>query len=404
MKRIIITIICALGAVLANVAWSQDLATMVLDEALVFSAPDGDAVTIAAGSYFAELADNDEMRLVPPEGDAVLVRATRGQHDLEIDEPVVQMIDDDEIATHVVLVLPGGEFADAVGSRGGVLGRGHRQITIEELQAAMAKTSAAVVTRGRGPGPGIARFKPAKQSGTGFRGVASRAVDGKTDGIYKNGSVTHTDGKSNPWWEVDLGAKYDITGIEIWNRTDCCSSRLNNFYITVSNKSGGSGQRFFKGRQYYNRNQDPRIPLSFTGNRSGRFVRIQRIVTGDYLSLAEGDASLEALREILRLYNFSDSPVTAQRIRGIRAMACRPVVRRLGTEAWRGFCRGLEITLEFDEDLYEGSGAVVFAAVLSHFFALYTSVNSFTQLVMQSQEREGVVKRWPPMAGAQIVL
>ena len=120
MKRKIIAMICALSAVLATVAWSEDLTTITLDEALVFSAPDGNAVTVAAGSYFVELADNNDMRLVPPEGDAVLIQATRGQHDLEIDEPVVQMIDDDEIATHVVLVLPGGEFADAMGSRGGV--------------------------------------------------------------------------------------------------------------------------------------------------------------------------------------------------------------------------------------------------------------------------------------------
>jgi type VI secretion system protein ImpG len=89
---------------------------------------------------------------------------------------------------------------------------------------------------------------------------------------------------------------------------------------------------------------------------------------------------------------------------GILEMDCRPVVRRVGPDAWRGFCRGIEITLTFDEDQYVGSGAVVFASVLHHFFALYTSVNALTQLVMKSQDREGIVKQWPPMAGAQIVL
>ena len=130
---------------------------------------------------------------------------------------------------------------------------------------------------------------PAKQSSTGWGGVASRAVDGDTNGNYsaRSRSVTHTGKMSNPWWEVDLGVKYDITRIEIWNRTDCCSSRLNNFYITVSNISGPNGQRYFKGRRYYDANQNPEIPWSFTGKRRGRFVRIQRIVTDDYLSLAE---------------------------------------------------------------------------------------------------------------------
>ena len=39
---------------------------------------------------------------------------------------------------------------------------------------------------------------------------------------------------------------------------------------------------------------------------------------------------------------------------GIREMTCRRVVRRLGDEAWRGFCRGAEIGLTFDERFYVG--------------------------------------------------
>jgi len=79
-------------------------------------------------------------------------------------------------------------------------------------------------------------------------------------------------------------------------------------------------------------------------------------------------------------------------------------MRRLGREAWRGFCTGHEITLTFDEALYVGGSALVFAAVLNHFFALYTSVNSFSQLVIHSRQRDGVWKQWPPMAGSQMIL
>jgi type VI secretion system protein ImpG len=124
----------------------------------------------------------------------------------------------------------------------------------------------------------------------------------------------------------------------------------------------------------------------------------------NYLSLSEGRESLLALQEILRLYNFADRPSIHQQINGIRALSSRKVVRRIGTEAWRGFCRGTEVTLVFDESLYVGSSAFLFAAVLQHFFALYTSVNAFTQLVIQSHQREGIWKQWPPTAGEQIIL
>lgn len=124
----------------------------------------------------------------------------------------------------------------------------------------------------------------------------------------------------------------------------------------------------------------------------------------NYLSLSQGDESLKALREILRLYCFSDHPDTQHQISGIQEMSTRQVVRRVGSDAWRGFCRGIEITLVLDERLYVGSSAFLLASVLNRFFPLYVSINSFTQLIIKSKQKEGVWKKWEPMAGDQIIL
>jgi type VI secretion system protein ImpG len=124
----------------------------------------------------------------------------------------------------------------------------------------------------------------------------------------------------------------------------------------------------------------------------------------NHLSLDDGPDALPALREILRLYCVADQASDHQQIMGITDMVCRRVVRRLGPEAWRGFCRGTEVTLTFDEAMYAGSSPLLFAAVLHRFFALYASVNTFTQLHMKTRQREEIRQQWPPMAGAQIVL
>jgi type VI secretion system protein ImpG len=124
----------------------------------------------------------------------------------------------------------------------------------------------------------------------------------------------------------------------------------------------------------------------------------------NYLSLSGGDDGLKALREILKLYSFSERASTYQQISGIREMSARQVFRLIGSDAWRGFCRGTEITLTFDERLYVGSSAFLLAAVLNRFFPLYASVNSFTQLIIKSQQREGIWKKWQSVAGEQIVL
>jgi len=119
--------------------------------------------------------------------------------------------------------------------------------------------------------------------------------------------------------------------------------------------------------------------------------------------ISEGKA-LEALREVLRIYDFSDSPVTRQRIAGLVGLRSRRVVRRVGSGATAGFARGLEAELEFDPSQYTGSGVFLFASTLERFLGLYTSVNSFTQTVAKVLQHPGVYKRWAPRAGDMALL
>ena len=85
-------------------------------------------------------------------------------------------------------------------------------------------------------------------------------------------------------------------------------------------------------------------------------------------------------------------------------MECRRAVRRVGEDAWRGFCRGIGVALEVDERRYVGGSAFLLSAVLDRFFGLYTTVNSFTQLTVTSFQRSGVWKAWPPRIGSRQVL
>ncbi|WP_405856193.1 alpha-L-fucosidase [Streptomyces sp. NBC_00090] len=86
--------------------------------------------------------------------------------------------------------------------------------------------------------PNLALNKPATQSSTlnnvAFAGLA---VDGNLNGTYSGGSVTHTSDSpldTNPWWQVDLGSSQQVSTVKLWNRTDCCSSRLHDFYVFAS--------------------------------------------------------------------------------------------------------------------------------------------------------------------------
>jgi hypothetical protein len=136
----------------------------------------------------------------------------------------------------------------------------------------------------------LARGKKARQSNTGYGGDAGRAVDGNNDGNFSANSVSHTNGQLQDWWEVDLGATYNIGSIKIWNRTDCCSERLSNFYVMVSEKPFSSSNVNESLAQYgiwgHHNSGTAGRTTEIKVNARGRYVRIQLAGT-NWLHLAE---------------------------------------------------------------------------------------------------------------------
>jgi hypothetical protein len=82
-------------------------------------------------------------------------------------------------------------------------------------------------------GVNIALKGTASQSSVSYDGEANRAIDGNANGDFIKGSVTHTSGKDQPWWEVDLGGAYLVESVIIRGRTDCCGERLNGYVVEV---------------------------------------------------------------------------------------------------------------------------------------------------------------------------
>ena len=58
----------------------------------------------------------------------------------------------------------------------------------------------------------LAFKKSTAQSSTDYNGFSSRAVDEVLGPYYNSKSCTHTKKEQNPWWRVDLGREYIVTG------------------------------------------------------------------------------------------------------------------------------------------------------------------------------------------------
>lgn len=134
--------------------------------------------------------------------------------------------------------------------------------------------------------------KPATQSST-YAGqwIADWAIDGNTDGIFNNRSVSSTGLDAEAWWQAELDAPTSLDEIQVWNRTGCCPNRLGSAHIFISDAD-------MTGRAVAELLADPAVTTFVLpaepgtvesvalGGVTGTFVKIQLPRT-DYLTIAE---------------------------------------------------------------------------------------------------------------------
>jgi len=119
---------------------------------------------------------------------------------------------------------------------------------------------------------------------------AANVNDGDINGDFWAGSVNHTLNDVNAWWEVDLGASYDIDEINVYNRTDDNIPRLTNYHVFVSDvpftSTSLAPTLAQSGVTDYPNAGTAGRPTTAVVGRTGRYVRLQLDGT-NYLHLAE---------------------------------------------------------------------------------------------------------------------
>lgn len=125
----------------------------------------------------------------------------------------------------------------------------------------------------------------------------------------------------------------------------------------------------------------------------------------NYLSLTNEDPlkGASALREMLRLYADARDTAVQKQIDGVASIESLPIIRRAPVPGPVAFARGLQITVTMDEEAFGGVGVFLLASVLDQFFSKYVSINSFTETVLRTPQREEIM-RWPTRIGRRHTL
>jgi YVTN family beta-propeller protein len=180
-------------------------------------------------------------------------------------------------------------FAQSGGSVGGLGSLVDAVSLVDRGASAAAFTS---------PQINLAYGKSASASEPGYGSSAAAAVDGNIDGNFFDGSVSDSAGNNaQDYWEVDLGAVATIQTVNLFNRTDCCATRLNNFYVLVSQTSmdgqslaqllaNSAVTQVYTANTGYVMGNSPQLYSVNVGAVQGRYVRVQLAGTNQ-LALAE---------------------------------------------------------------------------------------------------------------------
>jgi type VI secretion system protein ImpG len=136
--------------------------------------------------------------------------------------------------------------------------------------------------------------------------------------------------------------------------------------------------------------------------RESGFWRLVSHLSLGHLSVTGGPEGAAALKEVLRLYDLRDSAETRAAIESLIGIIAGPGTARAPGRAG-GFCRGLDVTLEFDPRAWQAGGLYLLAAVLEHFLALHGTVNSFTRTRVTLRGRPGTAAAWPARSGTRVL-
>jgi type VI secretion system protein ImpG len=93
------------------------------------------------------------------------------------------------------------------------------------------------------------------------------------------------------------------------------------------------------------------------------------------------------------------TPATRRQIESIVGLAHRPTTAWIRNARGASLVHGIEVRITVNEDGFVGSGLVLFARVIECFLGLYVQINSFTELVVLSNQTGKELIRCQPRNG-----
>ncbi|MEO1621221.1 MAG: PQQ-dependent sugar dehydrogenase, partial [Cyanobacteria bacterium J06632_3] len=160
-------------------------------------------------------------------------------------------------------------------------------LTVRDSANSTDTTQVEITVTNSQPTDGNLAFgKPTFQSSTAAGALASRAVDGNTDDRFSRQSVAITAVEDKAFWEIDLGAVYNLSSVQLF----IGDRPLSNYYVLVSENefTGGNLSALLEDNDVWSYSDRGEVvdEENIIINQAGRYLRVQLAET-DFIALAE---------------------------------------------------------------------------------------------------------------------
>jgi type VI secretion system protein ImpG len=139
----------------------------------------------------------------------------------------------------------------------------------------------------------------------------------------------------------------------------------------------------------------PTLPVRADLGDSSRWQLVSHLSLDSFT----GNNAVKTLKEMLKLYDFKNSPENKTLIESIYAIQITPATARVNQNGMIGFSCGNDIELTFTSEHYSGSDVFFFCTILDRVFAQFAAINSFTRLSVRFKDQNGIYHTWPSRAG-----
>ncbi|MEO1043603.1 MAG: type VI secretion system baseplate subunit TssF [Pseudomonadota bacterium] len=121
----------------------------------------------------------------------------------------------------------------------------------------------------------------------------------------------------------------------------------------------------------------------------------------NHLSVGDGSERAKVLRELVSLHDRRSDTVNRNLIERLKSVELQSTSTRLPGGGRLAFCSGVDATLAIDESRFSGQGGFFLSALLSHFLAAYSPVNSFVRVSARLDTERMPYVKWPARTGSR---